>query len=221
MRAALASGGTSAEPIYRAVLAQARSLGVSNDVLDFGAGRGLLIEELLTSTFSGRLAGADLLPRPPTLPPSVRWIQCDLNEPLAVPSCAFDVIVSVEVIEHLENPRAVFREFHRLLKPCGNLLLSTPNQESLRAIASLVTRGHFVDFLDTSYPAHITALVRRDFVRIAAETGFEPPRFLYTDVGGVPLWPAMKWQRVSGGLLRGRRFSDNMLVVTRRDARPC
>ena len=31
----------------------------------------------------------------------------------------------------------------------------------------------------------------------------------------------MKWQRVSGGLLRGRRFSDNVLVVTRRDAPPC
>src|SRR6185436_10203017 len=110
---------------------------------------------------------------------------------------------------------------HRLLRPRGILLLSTPNQESLRAIAALVTRGHFVDFLDGSYPAHITALVRRDFARIAAETGFEPPHFLYTDVGGVPRWPAMKWQRLSGGLIRGRRFSDNVLVVTRRDASPC
>ncbi len=221
MRAALASGGTSAEPIYRAVLAEARSLGVSGNVLDFGAGTGVLIEGLLASDFSGTLTGADLLPRPPAVPTSVQWIQADLNDPLAAQSCAFDAIVSVEVIEHLENPRAVFREFHRLLRPRGNLLLSTPNQESLRAIAALVTRGHFVEFLDGSYPAHITALVRRDFARIAAETGFEPPRFLYTDRGGVPRWPAMTWQRVSGGLLRGRRFSDNVLVVTRRDARPC
>ncbi len=93
------------------------------------------------------------------------------------------------MIEHLENPRAVFREFHRLLRPRGHLLLTTPNQENLRSLASLAFRGHFVDFLDSSYPAHITALVRRDFVRIAAETGFEPPTFSYTATGAVPGLP--------------------------------
>ena len=124
------------------------------------------------------------------------------------------------MIEHLENPRAVFREFHRLLRPRGTLLLTTPNQESLRSLAALVLRGHFVDFLDGSYPAHITALVRKDFERIAAEAGFARPRFLYTDDGGVPRFPTMKWQTVSFGLLRGRLFSDNVLVLTQRDAAP-
>ncbi len=39
----------------------------------------------------------------------------------------------MEVIASLENPRAVFREFARLLRPNGVLLLTMPNQESLRA----------------------------------------------------------------------------------------
>jgi hypothetical protein len=63
--------------------------------------------------------------------------------------------------------------------------------------------------------------VRKDFERIAAEAGFVRPRFVYTDDGGVPRYPAMTWQRVSLGLLRGRLFSDNVLVLTQRDADPC
>jgi 2-polyprenyl-3-methyl-5-hydroxy-6-metoxy-1,4-benzoquinol methylase len=221
MEAAISSGGASGPSIYRAVVAAARSNAMSGDILDFGAGMGALTDVLLASDLDVTVTGADLLPRPTTLADRVSWIQADLNEPLPLSGGCFDGIVSAEVIEHLENPRAVFREFHRLLKPHGILLLSTPNQESMRALAALVTRGHFVEFLDGSYPAHITALVRKDFERIAGETGFDRPQFLYTDAGGVPRVPKVKWQTVSLGLLRGRLFSDNLVLVTRRDDAPC
>jgi 2-polyprenyl-3-methyl-5-hydroxy-6-metoxy-1,4-benzoquinol methylase len=162
------------------------------------------------------LTGADLLPRPEGIAHQVEWIQADLNVPLPCADASFDAIISTEVIEHLENPRAVFRELSRLLRPGGSLLLTTPNQESIRSIASLIARGHFVAFLDESYPAHLTALVRRDLERLCSETGFEPPRFSYTDDGAVPKWPTVSWQTISFGLLRGRLFSDNLLAVTRR-----
>jgi 2-polyprenyl-3-methyl-5-hydroxy-6-metoxy-1,4-benzoquinol methylase len=221
MQAAIASGGTSGGPIYRAVLAAAGSLGIAGDALDFGAGTGVLIDALLASDLNVTLTGADLLTRPASMPAQVRWIQADLNEPLPLPDGRFDAITAIEVIEHLENPRAVFREFHRLLRPRGALLVTTPNQESLRALTSLLIRGHFVEFLDGSYPAHITALVRKDLDRIAVETGFERPRFLYTNDGGVPRFPAMTWQNLSLGLLRGRLFSDNILALTHRDDASC
>ena len=37
----------------------------------------------------------------------------------------------------------------------------------------------------------------------------------------MPRLPAVTWQTLSLGLLRGRLFSDNLLVVTQRDAAPC
>ena len=218
MRAALASGGTSTANIHLALLAKARELELCGDALDFGAGTGELTARLAVSGLTLRLTAIDLLPPPAVKGQAVTWLQADLNAPVPLPARSFDAIVSAEVIEHLENPRAAFREFHRLLKPGGYLLLTTPNQESLRSLASLALRGHFVDFLASSYPAHITALLRRDFERIADETGFEPPAFSYTATGALPRLPRITWQDLSFGRLRGRRFSDNLVVVARNAA---
>jgi len=42
------------------------------------------------------------------------------------PSSSFDAIMCIEVLEHLPDPLAAFREFYRLLKPGGFLLLTAP-----------------------------------------------------------------------------------------------
>jgi len=80
----------------------------------------------------------------------------------------------------------------------------------------LIARGHHVAFLDESYPAHLTALVRKDLERLCLEAGFEPPMFSYTDHGAVPKLTSVTWQSVSRGLLRGRLFSDNLVAMTTR-----
>lgn len=186
---------------------------LSGDLLEFGAGTGSLISALLNDGYGGAITGADILPRPVGLSDRINWIQADLNRPLESPDEAFDVIVSTEVIEHLENPRAIFREFFRLLKPSGKLLVTTPNQASIRSLMSLLLDGHFVAFRDDSYPAHVTALLRKDFERICLETGFSPPQFFYSDSGGIPKFPHLQWQQFCPRLFSGRLFSDNLALI--------
>ena len=115
----------------------------------------------------------------------------------------------------LQNPSCceVAREWHRILKLGGTLILSTPNNESIRSLVALVARGHYVAFGDDSYPAHITALLRKDIVRILTEAGFSDVRLHFTNSGGVPKFPVVKWQQISFGLLKGCRFSDNMIAT--------
>lgn len=43
---------------------------------------------------------------------------------------SFDVIISFETLEHVENPVALIDEFHRILTPGGRLLVSVPNDWS-------------------------------------------------------------------------------------------
>jgi 2-polyprenyl-3-methyl-5-hydroxy-6-metoxy-1,4-benzoquinol methylase len=213
---ALASKGYASATVHNTVLDVLRSIQPDGPLLDFGAGVGNFAKELLRNFNLTRLVGADLLPRPDELPESIEWIQSDLNDSLLLREASFDVITAVEVIEHLENPRAVFRELRRLLRPDGILVLSTPNQESLRSYITLMLNGHFASFRSQNYPAHITALLSEDFVRICRETGFASPNFRYTNVGRIPMMTHYSWQQVSWGRLRGRLFSDNLVVCTKR-----
>jgi ubiquinone/menaquinone biosynthesis C-methylase UbiE len=42
------------------------------------------------------------------------------------PDCSFDVILCTEVLEHLPDPVQALREFSRLLKPDGQLIITAP-----------------------------------------------------------------------------------------------
>lgn len=65
----------------------------------------------------------------------------DLNFPLPVEAGAFDCAVLQEVIEHLENPAHVIREFNRILKPGGRWILTTPNPLCLRSRLHFLLTG--------------------------------------------------------------------------------
>lgn len=213
--AAEVTKGTSAEPCYALATRLLAEAGAGGRLLEFGAGMGRFALRLASAENFREVVCADILPKPSEFPDSIEWIEFDLNHPLPLGNGIFDTIVSVEVIEHLENPRAVFREFHRLLKPGGVLVLTTPNQESLRSYAGLVLGGHFAAFLGVSYPAHITALLQKDLERLCAETGFGKPRFAFSGDGRIPKLTRWRWQKFLP-FLRGRLFSDNFGTVVRK-----
>lgn len=53
-----------------------------------------------------------------------------LKEPF--PDESFDGITFLETIEHVENPAQFLKEFHRILKTNGHLIISTPNATSVK-----------------------------------------------------------------------------------------
>lgn len=57
----------------------------------------------------------------------------DLNKPLDLPDNTFDVIICREVIEHVESVPHTLREFHRILKDGGTLILTFPNRLQIRS----------------------------------------------------------------------------------------
>jgi 2-polyprenyl-3-methyl-5-hydroxy-6-metoxy-1,4-benzoquinol methylase len=214
--AAVESGGISNETVYAAIERVLAAIGPLEDVLDFGSGTGQFTIRLRDAGRYRSVTGADLYPRADTMPADIGWVQGDLNDRLPLGDGGFDLIVAAEVIEHLENPRAMCREIFRLLRPGGRVVLSTPNNESWRSIVALIARGHFVSFGATSYPAHITPLVRQDLDHVLTEAGFVDPSFSFSDVGGVPGMPTRTWQAFLGARAKGLRFSDNVIVTARK-----
>ena len=57
---------------------------------------------------------------------------------------AFDMILSVDVMEHIEDDRAVFRNFYSSLKKGGQLIISTPSDKG----GSDVTHDHDDSFIE-------------------------------------------------------------------------
>lgn len=51
----------------------------------------------------------------------------DMDKALPYESASFDYAVCVEGLEHIENPANAIREFARLLRPAGRLVISVPN----------------------------------------------------------------------------------------------
>ena len=221
MFAANQSGGISSSVIYDAVLdAAAAAQPAPNSILDFGSGSGQLLP-LLRQRFPGAsLNAADIMAAAANLLPGVKWTQADLNADVPIAAASFDLIVAAEVIEHLENPRALLREFARMLRPGGVAIVSTPNTRSLRSLITFAMRGHHAQFDDSNYPAHITPMAEIDFLRCGNEAGLTLDRFFYTDRGTIPKLLNHYWQDLPlvGSRFRGRAYSDNFGAIYRKSA---
>jgi hypothetical protein len=61
--------------------------------------------------------------------------------------------------------------------------------------------------------------LRTDLDRLLGEAGFERQEFFYSNRGGLPKKPSLTWQRISGGWLAGKRFSDNIFAIARKASR--
>jgi len=66
-----------------------------------------------------------------------------LADPLPHANATFDVVICLEVLEHLVDPAIVAREIARVLKPGGLALLSVPNSAFWATRVELMFRGHF------------------------------------------------------------------------------
>jgi SAM-dependent methyltransferase len=126
-----------------------------------------------------------------------------------------DVVCAVETIEHVENPRAFVRELVRLTKPGGLVIVTTPNQLSLLSKITLVLKNQFNAFQEGLglYPAHITALLEIDLIRITCECGLTDIKIYYSNQGRIPFTP-WHWPKSFG--FRGRAFSDNVCLLCRK-----
>jgi 2-polyprenyl-3-methyl-5-hydroxy-6-metoxy-1,4-benzoquinol methylase len=116
----------------------ARPLQAEAFVLDYGCGPGFLIEHLLT--LNARITAIDTSQDAldfvnKKFQGLERWVEAIRvpSPPAPFADGTFDVVICVELLEHLLDSMlpAVVKEIHRLLKPGGLALISTPNDEDL------------------------------------------------------------------------------------------
>jgi glycosyltransferase involved in cell wall biosynthesis/SAM-dependent methyltransferase len=104
------------------------------EVLEAGCGSGVGTK-LLLAAGAAHVVGLDYNPealalaRSRAADPRAEYHQWDLNQtPLPLADGRFDVVVCLEVLEHVREQRALLAELRRVLKPGGRLIVSVPDR---------------------------------------------------------------------------------------------
>lgn len=142
-------------------------------VLELGAGGGAMSQRLHDAGYD--VCACDLFHENFTPPDAIRFCPADLNADFSTKlDGPWDVIVALELIEHLENPRNFVRECKRLLAPGGLVVMSTPNLGNPVSHALFLRKGDFQWFSEMDYRehGHITPLAPSAARRCFSEQGF-------------------------------------------------
>jgi len=103
---------------------------VKGDLLEVGCGEGRGIDWLLPSIKSYTAIDkiAPVIERLQQKYPQSKFFSGNIPPLSAFSNNSFDTIVSFQVIEHIQDDLLFLKEIHRLLKPGGIALLTTPNR---------------------------------------------------------------------------------------------
>lgn len=148
-----------------------------HDVLDLGAGRGVLPQ----MNFRGRakrVCGVD----PDEAVSANSFLdeaRVGAGEVIPYPDASFDVVFADNVLEHLVDPAAVFREVARVLRPGGAFLAKTPNKLHYVSIGARLTSQSFHERWNrmrglgriNSFPTAYLANTPRRIERLAVQSG--------------------------------------------------
>ena len=149
-------------------------------VLDAGCGRSPGIATLVRSHAVKMAIGIDSVVTFPQSP-NCHIIRGNLTK-LPLNAGTVDLVITRSVMEHLEQPEEVYREFHRVLRAGGSCIMLTPNLWDYASIGASVIPNRFHPWLvarmegreeaDT-FPTFYRANSLRTIRRLASLSGFD------------------------------------------------
>ena len=103
-------------------------------ILEIGSSSGYLLKEIKTTHPELFLIGSDCIPEPlekiSEKIPGIPLIQFDLvNCPL--PDNCVDIVVALNVLEHIEDDESALKQIYRILKPGGFAIIEVPASSQL------------------------------------------------------------------------------------------
>jgi SAM-dependent methyltransferase len=148
-------------------------------ILDLGAGHGALSKSLFDMGYN--VQACDLFPEMFRFE-KVECKKVDITDAFPYPDNTFDLVIAIEVSEHILDHEMFFRETSRILKPDGKFYISTPNILSMKSRVRFLFRGYPYSFKrleQRNYDGlqHVASLSLDQYNYIAVKNNFKPAEF--------------------------------------------
>lgn len=92
----------------------------------------------------------------------------------------FDVITAFDLLEHISSPIKALKDFHRVLKPNGIIIVRVPNVSS---IGEKIKKDGWFGYTDKT---HISLLSNNDWLNLTKKTDFEILDIFYDGLWDTP-----------------------------------
>jgi ubiquinone/menaquinone biosynthesis C-methylase UbiE len=147
-------------PAPAQLVAFVRELGAVEAALDLGCGDGRVSTELRAQELTLADVSAVALERARARLPEARTVELDPDAELPLGDSRFDLVLCAETIEHVRDVQLFLSEARRVLRPGGELALTTP---ASRALARP----------EDPFSPHLHRFTRRSLAQVLDELGFE------------------------------------------------
>jgi 2-polyprenyl-3-methyl-5-hydroxy-6-metoxy-1,4-benzoquinol methylase len=146
-------------------------------VLELGCGTGATLKWLKAGQYCRHTCGVELFAQAAQLAAQVAdWVvQGDIEHmQLPWPPAHFDVILCLDVLEHLVDPWQVLARLTTHLKPGGRLIASIPNVRNWRALGPLLFAGRW-EYTQTGIldKTHLRFFTRNSALALLQSSGLQ------------------------------------------------
>jgi 2-polyprenyl-3-methyl-5-hydroxy-6-metoxy-1,4-benzoquinol methylase len=146
-------------------------------VLELGCGGGATLAWLKSSGRASHTTGMELCAEPASRARTCvdRVIDGDLDETIgALVPGSFDLVLCLDVLEHLVDPWATVKQLHGLVRPGGSIIVSLPNVGHHSVVLPLLTSGRWryedAGIMDRT---HLRFFTRKGARELLTQGGFE------------------------------------------------
>lgn len=195
-------------------------ISVQTKILDVGAGSGAFINRI--KKYGGLYSAIEIAADAFELE-NIKLYQINLNSNFSdLINDKFDLIISIEVIEHIENPHNFIRQLVQLLNTDGTIIITTPNTENIPARLKFLLNGNirgfewFISKDSTRHESqHISPIFTSLFFRILEENDLQIESYYH--------FPSNRYlnstkfikilSQVLSPFLKGYKFGDNHIFI--------